>query len=43
LSICQPARYTTRMIWSAPSWGTSRGRTCALETPGTYTRAPKTR
>jgi hypothetical protein len=28
-STCRPARSTTRTIWSAPSWGTSRARTCA--------------
>jgi hypothetical protein len=29
------------MIWSAPSWGTSRARTCALDTPGICARAPR--
>jgi hypothetical protein len=33
LSICRPARSTTGMIWSVPSWGTSRALTCALEAP----------
>jgi hypothetical protein len=36
-----PARSTTGTIWSAPSWGTSRARTCALGTPETYARAPR--
>jgi hypothetical protein len=40
-STCRPARSTTGMIWSAPSWGTSRARTCALETLGTYAHAPR--
>jgi hypothetical protein len=41
LNICRPARSTTGMIWSAPSWGTSRARTCALVTPGTCAHAPR--
>jgi hypothetical protein len=40
-SIYRPARYTTGMIWSAPSWGTSRARTYALEIPGTCACAPR--
>jgi hypothetical protein len=40
-STCRPARSTTWRIWSAPSWGTFRARTCALRTPGTYAHAPK--
>jgi hypothetical protein len=40
-STCRPARSTTGMIWSAPSWGTSRARTCALETPGICAHAPR--
>jgi hypothetical protein len=41
LSICRPARYTTGMIWSAPSWGTSSARTCTLETLEICARAPR--
>jgi hypothetical protein len=33
-STCHPVRSTTGTTWSAPLWGTSRARTCALGTPG---------
>jgi hypothetical protein len=41
LSIYRPARYTTGTIWSAPSLGTSRAHTCALEIRGICARAPR--
>jgi hypothetical protein len=40
-STCRPVRFTIGMTWSAPSWGTSRARTCALETPGICAHAPR--
>jgi hypothetical protein len=40
-STCRPVRFTTGTTWSAPSWGTSRARTYALETPGICARAPR--
>jgi hypothetical protein len=40
-STYRPARSTTGMIWSAPSWGTSRACMCALEIPGICTHAPR--
>jgi hypothetical protein len=40
-STCWPVRSTTGTTWSAPLWGTSRARTCALGTPGICTRAPR--
>jgi hypothetical protein len=32
---------TTGTTWAAPSWGTSRAHMCALGTPGTCARAPR--
>jgi hypothetical protein len=42
-STCRPARFITGMIWSAPSWGTSRARTCALELLGSVRMHPEAR